>query len=61
MGTQFLFSFVDFGNGFKIFDKDGIDPTPLLIDHISKSNPGVVTLNKDKNRHNIFKTPPIDS
>jgi len=27
----FLFSFVDFGNGFKIYDKDGLDTKPYLV------------------------------
>jgi ubiquitin-activating enzyme E1 len=44
----FLFSFVDFGNGFKIYDKDGLETKPYLIQNISKSNPGVVTLLKEQ-------------
>lgn len=40
--------FVDYGSGFKIYDRDGEEPRPLVIANISKSNPGVLTLNKEK-------------
>ena len=32
-----VYSFVDFGNGFKIYDKDGLDYSPFLIESITKS------------------------
>lgn len=40
----FGFLFNDFGNGFKIFDEDGETSKPFAIEDISKSAPGVVTL-----------------
>lgn len=33
---------------FKIYDRDGEDTYPFLIENITKSNPGVVTINKAK-------------
>ena len=50
----FLFSFVDFGNGFKIYDKDGLDTKPYLVQNITKSNPGIVTLINEQTHK--FKT-----
>ena len=43
-----VFSFVDFGKGWKVYDKDGIEPEKLLIESISKSNPGLVKVLKEK-------------
>jgi hypothetical protein len=42
-----MFSFVDFGN-FKCYDKDGLEREPLLISHITKSSPGLVTVLEQK-------------
>lgn len=39
---------MDFGEGFKVIDKDGEEPHPFIIDHISKADPGVVTLHKER-------------
>lgn len=39
---------IDYGEGFKIYDKDGEEPKPFLISDITKGCPGVVTLNKEK-------------
>ena len=50
----YTFVVVDYGENFKVFDKNGDDPRPLLIENITKSNPGVVTIIKEK-KHN-FKT-----
>jgi hypothetical protein len=44
----YVFNFVDYGNGFKIFDKNGKGVSPLLIENITKSNPGVVSIIKEK-------------
>jgi ubiquitin-activating enzyme E1 len=46
------FCFVDFGDHFKVLDKDGEDVYPFLISNISNTDPGVVTLIKDKS-HNF--------
>jgi hypothetical protein len=40
--------FEDFGEAFKVYDSNGDEPLPLLIENIKKSNPGVVTVNKEK-------------
>lgn len=46
------YTLIDYGEGFKIYDKDGEEPKPFLISDISKACPGVVTLNKEK-AHNF--------
>ncbi len=48
----FAFCFVDYGEGFKIYDKDGEEPQPFLISEITKGCPGVVSLIKEK-KHNF--------
>jgi len=45
---MYSFTFVDFGESFKIFDKDGEECNPFLIANISSSDPGIVSLNKEK-------------
>lgn len=40
--------FADFGKDFKVYDRDGEEIYPYLIDNISKSDPGFVTIHKDK-------------
>lgn len=42
------YCFIDYGEGFKIYDKDGEEPKPFLISDITKAGPGVVTLIKEK-------------
>lgn len=42
------YCFIDYGEGFKIYDKDGEEPKPFLIQDITKASPGVVTLIKEK-------------
>jgi ubiquitin-activating enzyme E1 len=42
------YCFIDYGEGFKIYDKDGEEPKPFLISDITKASPGVVTLIKEK-------------
>jgi ubiquitin-activating enzyme E1 len=49
----FGFIFVDFGNQFKIYDKDGETPKWYAISNISKSSPGEVTV--DQSRPHNFK------
>ncbi|KRW99025.1 Molybdenum cofactor biosynthesis, MoeB [Pseudocohnilembus persalinus] len=44
----YSFLFQDFGTDFKINDRDGEDVYPYLITNITKSDPGVVTIHKDK-------------
>lgn len=44
----FNVEFVDFGKDFKIYDADGEEVYPYLIQNISKSDPGIVTIHKDK-------------
>lgn len=44
--------FVDFGNAYKLHDRDGEDTYPFLIASISKANPGVVYL-VDQQTHNF--------
>jgi len=39
---------IDYGEGFKIYDKDGEEPKPFLISEITKASPGIVTLIKEK-------------
>ena len=49
----FAYCFVDYGEGFKIYDKDGDEPQPFLISEITKGCPGVVNLIKEKG-HNFL-------
>jgi ubiquitin-activating enzyme E1 len=42
------FVFEDFGEGFKVYDANGDEPLPLLIENIKKASPGIVTVNKEK-------------
>ena len=42
----------DFGKQFKVYDKDGGESCPYLIENISKGQQGVVSINKEK-RHNL--------
>lgn len=44
----FAFYFLDYGAGFKVYDKDGQQPFPYHIEHISNSDPGVVRVIKEK-------------
>jgi ubiquitin-activating enzyme E1 len=40
--------FQDYGPNFKVFDKDGQQAFPLHVQSISKSDPGVVRVIKDR-------------
>lgn len=42
------YCFIDYGESFKIYDKDGEEPKPYLINEITKACPGVVTLINEK-------------
>ena len=42
------FVFIDFGEAFKVYDSNGEEPVPLLIENIKKASAGVVTVNKEK-------------
>ena len=42
------FVFIDFGKNFKIYDKSPDEDQIYLIQEITNSNPGVITVNKDK-------------
>ena len=44
--------FVDFGQDFTSFDKDGENPQSFIISNITKSSPGIITVHEDK-RHNF--------
>ena len=38
----------DFGKNFKVYDRSGVESSSFLVEHISKSAPGVVRLNSSK-------------
>ncbi|CAD8058923.1 unnamed protein product [Paramecium primaurelia] len=38
--------FSDFGQGFKVFDRDGVQPFPYHIINITNSNPGIVKIHE---------------
>ena len=42
------YAFVDFGDNFVMFDKDGEQTKPFIVSRISNENPGVVTVHEDK-------------
>lgn len=42
------FIFTDFGEGFKVIDKDGEEVSPYFIENITKGDPGIVTINKER-------------
>jgi len=44
----FSFLFVDFGDHFKVYDKDGEAPKWYVIDNITKADPGVITVDHSK-------------
>ena len=44
--------FVDYGQEFLIFDKNGEEDKSYIVSHISNANPGSVTVHEDK-RHNF--------
>lgn len=45
---MYFFVFTDYGHDFKVNDKDGEEAQLYCIDNITKSDPGVVTIHKDK-------------
>ncbi|MEQ2265361.1 hypothetical protein XENORESO_006189 [Xenotaenia resolanae] len=45
--------FCDFGEGFEVLDQDGEMPASLMIDRITKDNPGVVICADDQ-KHGLF-------
>ena len=49
---MYSYIFVDYGDSFKVIDRDGIEKNPYLISNISNSDPGVVTINNEK-AHNF--------
>lgn len=42
------FTFVDFGDAFKIFDQNGEELKPCLVSNITKEEEGVVFVHEDK-------------
>ncbi|KAL4510464.1 hypothetical protein ABPG72_004618 [Tetrahymena utriculariae] len=48
----YCYCMVDFGNNYKLHDRDGEDTYPFMISSISKSNPGVVNL-VNQHKHNF--------
>lgn len=48
------FTFVDFGEKFKVFDTNGEDPRTIVVTNVTKEEQGVVTVHEDK-KH-LFST-----
>uniref|UniRef100_A0A8C5G6Z0 E1 ubiquitin-activating enzyme n=1 Tax=Gouania willdenowi TaxID=441366 RepID=A0A8C5G6Z0_GOUWI len=46
--------FCDFGECFEVLDSDGVTPASVMIQHISKENPGLVICTDDK-KHGLNK------